>query len=79
MTKIKRIVKQIEETVASKPKKKKKRKATSKDILSSGSTLLNLACTNNAFGAFQKVPGKQHPHHSGYLWLCPLGNTERNP
>ena len=53
MTKLKRITKQIiKATQKQKPKKKKK--LINKEILSSGSTLLNLACTNNPFGTFLK-------------------------
>jgi len=40
--------------VVKKPLKKKKTKPKTLDILSSGSTLMNLACTNNPFGAFLK-------------------------
>ncbi|MHA1345028.1 MAG: hypothetical protein ACTSO3_01375 [Candidatus Heimdallarchaeaceae archaeon] len=54
MSKFKKIVKQIKKTAAKKPKKKKKLKPKTENILSSGSTLLNLACTNNPFGAFAK-------------------------
>lgn len=43
------------DAVASKPKKKKsKPKPTSTNMLGSGSTLINLACTNNPFTAFMK-------------------------
>lgn len=51
--KIKRLTNQIIKTAKTKPKKKKISTKT-KDILSSGSTLLNLACTDNPFGAFTK-------------------------
>jgi len=54
MKSIKKISKQVEETAKKKIKKKDKLKVNSEDILSSGSTLLNLACTNNPFGAFVK-------------------------
>ena len=35
-------------------KKKQKKKLTSKDFLSTGSTLLNLACTDNPYRGFIK-------------------------
>jgi len=50
----KKMTAQITEAANRKPKKKKKEKIKTKNILSSGSTLLNLACTNNPFGAFTK-------------------------
>lgn len=59
---------------ASKPRRKKKKKAKPKkfDLLSSGSTLLNLACTDNPFGAFMK--GKYYylvgDSASGKTFLC---------
>lgn len=61
MAKIKKAVRQITET-ARKPKKKKttKKKPKTKNIVSTGSTLLNLACTHNPLGGFPK--GK-------YIWL----------
>lgn len=55
MVKITKIVKQVTDSVKqSKKKITKKKKIKTKNILSSGSTLLNLACTNNPFGAFTK-------------------------
>jgi RecA/RadA recombinase len=44
----------IEAVALEKPKEKKKTKVRTDNILSSGSTMLNLACTNNPFGAFTK-------------------------
>ena len=41
------------EDISEKPiRRKKKAKPTTSNLLSSGSTLLNLACSNNPFGAF---------------------------
>lgn len=54
MAKLKRIAKQVQRAAKRKPKKKKKPSNKTEDILSSGSTLLNLACTNNPYGAFTK-------------------------
>jgi len=51
---ITRITKQVEE-VADKPlEKKKEPKIKTEDLLPSGSTLLNLICSNNPYGAFLK-------------------------
>ncbi len=54
MPKFKKIASQIKKTAKKKRKKKKKSKIKTENILSSGSTLLNLACTNNPFGALTK-------------------------
>jgi len=54
MVKIKKVANQITKTLTKDTKKKKTGKPKTENILSSGSTLLNLACTNNPFGAFTK-------------------------
>ena len=51
---IKKIAGQVKKVTKKKTKKKTKEKIKTENILSSGSTLLNLACTNNPFGAFTK-------------------------
>jgi len=51
---IKKLVRDVKKVADKKPKKESKEKIKTTDILSSGSTLLNLACTNNPFGAFTK-------------------------
>jgi len=53
MSKLKKIAGQVKKKANKEPKKKKE-KVKTENILSSGSTLLNLACTNNPFGAFTK-------------------------
>ena len=54
MTKLRKITKQIKVAGKKEPKEKKKEKIKTENLLSSGSTLLNLSCTNNPFGAFPK-------------------------
>jgi len=53
-TNITRITKQIEKVANEPLEKKKKPIIKTEDLLPSGSTLLNLVCSNNPFGAFLK-------------------------
>jgi RecA/RadA recombinase len=45
---------QVEEELTAEPKRKAPEKVTRRDLLSTGSTLLNLACSGNPFGGFLK-------------------------